>query len=185
MQRADNIGTKALAGEAGVHPVTVSGWRRGRRPRAQAQYVWLANRLKVGLKWLKSAEGEMTDAPPSAAASAAAMPGARQQGDLQGERSEAVDRARTVAGEIILDRLAGRMTIPVSDAMAYLAAVVEAAAGRPVRFLLAPDSDATPAELAKAAADATKRGAEAGATLDALGEPVVPKEKPKEPPRAG
>ena len=67
--RRERIGTKALAIEAGVHPVTVSGWRRGRRPTVEAQFVWLANRLKAPLKWLKSAEGQMTDASPTSGAS--------------------------------------------------------------------------------------------------------------------
>lgn len=73
--RREGIGTKALATEAGVHPVTVSGWRRGRKP-GPAQVKWLAGRLKTPFKWLNSAEGPSTESAPSAQAQPSASAGA-------------------------------------------------------------------------------------------------------------
>lgn len=48
--------------------------------------------------------------------------------------SVSADAAQAIAAQIIFTRLVGRGTIPVSDVIDYLAAVVDAAAGRPVRL---------------------------------------------------
>lgn len=99
MRRA-GVGTKELATEAGVHPVTVSAWRRGRKPEP-AQLRWLAERLKTPFKWLNSGEGHFADTEPSAQAELPALPGAGRL--VRGALDHAIidlDRARTTLAHL-------------------------------------------------------------------------------------
>lgn len=130
------VGTKALALEAGVHPVTVSGWRRGRRPQSPAQFEWLAVRLRVPLRWLRDGEGTKDDRDDGMGyvlREAIAIPG-YPSGSADETRSSAAKDAERVAGEIVMRRMAGRTFMPVAEAIEYMAAIADAAAGRPIKL---------------------------------------------------
>jgi hypothetical protein len=94
----------------------------------------------------------------------------------------AADRVQALAGRIILERLVSRKNVAVDEVIGYLAALADAAAGRPVRL---PTDGETTTALAKDAGDSVRRVAEVDASRGALVEPADPTEKPKEPPLAG
>lgn len=129
---------------------TVSRWRRGTAKPEGVDLLRLAGVLGVEVNQIDpgfAPPGAQTSLDPRITPALEGFPGVDAiAADLEKlssrrltTRDAAAEDARFVAASLIMDRLAGRSFMPVSEAIHYLAAVTDAAAGRPIK--LPPESE--------------------------------------------
>lgn len=152
LQGVLGVSQEVLAKRAGVWPPQVSNWVQGKQKPTKRRLTDWAQREGWPLEifaeggkrpaaLVNSPVNESADQPrglvreKGGVGYGGAGPGQKSVGD------SAADAAQAMAGTIILTRMAGRTTISAAEAIGYLAAVVDAAAGRPVKLPPGPETE--------------------------------------------